>query len=118
MPNHVDKGPGRKNNIAPYQDGKEPEAPKISAYHHMLKLGDYNFNVNTSELVAVLKDIENKERWIKEIRTDPSKHSQKFWCKFRNNHGNKTTDCRVLQNKIDCLLKQVYFTELFSEKGK
>ncbi|XP_070029969.1 uncharacterized protein [Nicotiana sylvestris] len=53
------------------------------------KFGDYNLNVSTSELVAVLRSMDDKVRWPK-----------------------------LLQGEVDHLLKQRYLTELFSEKGK
>lgn len=82
----------------------------------MPKLADYNFNVNTSKMVVVLKDMLNKVRWPKQMRTDPSKQSQEFWYYFQNDHGHNATNYGVLQKEIDHLLKQEYLTEIFSKK--
>ncbi|XP_070007814.1 uncharacterized protein [Nicotiana sylvestris] len=60
----------------------------------------------------------DKVRWPKEMRSNPNRHNPNHWCKFHNDHGHKTADCRLLQGEVDHLLKQGYLTELFSEKGK
>nr|XP_009798032.1 PREDICTED: uncharacterized protein LOC104244324 [Nicotiana sylvestris] len=52
------------------------------------------------------------------MRSNPNRRNPDFWCKFHNDHGHKTVDCRLLQGEVDHLLKQGYLTELFSEKGK
>ncbi|XP_070022791.1 uncharacterized protein [Nicotiana sylvestris] len=82
------------------------------------KFGSYNFNVSTSELVAVLRSVGDKVRWTKEMRSNPNRRNPDFWCEFHNDHSHKTADCRLLQGEVDHLLKQGYLTELFSEKGK
>ncbi|XP_070013401.1 uncharacterized protein [Nicotiana sylvestris] len=53
-----------------------------------------------------------------EMRSNPNRRNPDFWCEFHNDHGYKTTDCRLLQGEVDHLLKQGYLAELFSEKGK
>nr|XP_016473821.1 PREDICTED: uncharacterized protein LOC107795659 [Nicotiana tabacum] len=82
------------------------------------RIGEYNFNVSTSELVAVLRSMGDKVRWPKEIRSNPNRRNPEFWCEFHNDHGHRTSDCRLLQGEVEHLLKQGYLTELFSEKGK
>nr|XP_016492437.1 PREDICTED: uncharacterized protein LOC107811956 [Nicotiana tabacum] len=82
------------------------------------KFGGYNFNVSTSELVAVLRSMGDKVQWPKEMRSNPNRRNPDFWCEFHNDHGRKTADCRLSQGEVDHLLKQGYLTELFSEKGK
>ncbi|XP_070035006.1 uncharacterized protein [Nicotiana tomentosiformis] len=82
------------------------------------RIRDYSFNVNTSELVAVLRSMGDKVRWPKEMKSNPSKRNPDFWCEFYNDHGHKTADCRLLQGEVEHLLKQGYLTDLFSEKGK
>ncbi|XP_070053132.1 uncharacterized protein [Nicotiana tomentosiformis] len=82
------------------------------------RIGDYSFNVSTFELVAVLRSMGDKVRWPKEMRSNPSKRNSDFWYEFHNDHGHKTTDCRLLQGEVEHLLKQGYLTDLFSEKGK
>ncbi|XP_019250954.1 PREDICTED: uncharacterized protein LOC109229860 [Nicotiana attenuata] len=52
------------------------------------------------------------------MRSNPNRRNPDHWCEFHNDHGHKTTDCRLLQGEVDHLLKQGYLTELFSEKGK
>lgn len=80
--------------------------------------GGYNFNVSTFELVAVLRIMGDKVRWPKEMRSNLNRRNPDHWCEFHNDHGHKTTDCRLLQGEVDHLLKQGYLTKLFSEKGK
>ncbi|XP_070052715.1 uncharacterized protein [Nicotiana tomentosiformis] len=70
------------------------------------KIGDYIFNVSTSELVAVLRGMEDKVRWPKEMRSGPSKRNPDFWCKFHNDHGHRTADFRLLHGEVEHLLKQ------------
>nr|XP_009591158.1 uncharacterized protein LOC104088220 [Nicotiana tomentosiformis] len=82
------------------------------------RIGDYNFNVSTSELVAVLRSMGDKVRWPKEMRSNPNRRNPNFWCEFHNDHDHRTSDCRLLQGEVEHLLKQGYLTELFSEKGK
>ncbi|XP_070018121.1 uncharacterized protein [Nicotiana sylvestris] len=82
------------------------------------KFGDYNFNISTSELVAILRSMGDKVRWPKEMRSNVNRQNPDFWCEFHNDHGRKTADCRLLQGEVDHLLKQGYLTELFSEKDK
>ncbi|XP_070026640.1 uncharacterized protein [Nicotiana sylvestris] len=82
------------------------------------KIGGYNFNVSTLELVAILRSMGDKVRWPKEMRSNPSRRNPDFWCEFHNDHGHKTADCRLLQDEVEHLLKQGYLIELFSEKGK
>ncbi|XP_070013906.1 uncharacterized protein [Nicotiana sylvestris] len=60
----------------------------------------------------------DKVRWPKEMRSNPNKRNPDHWCEFHNDHGHKTTDCRLLQGEVDHILKQGYLTELFSERGK
>ncbi|XP_070021979.1 uncharacterized protein [Nicotiana sylvestris] len=60
----------------------------------------------------------DKVRWPKEMRSNPNRRNPDHWCKFHNDHGHKTADCRLLQGEVDPLLKQEYLTELFSKKGK
>ncbi|XP_070014933.1 uncharacterized protein [Nicotiana sylvestris] len=82
------------------------------------KIGGYSFNVSTSELLVVLRSMGDKVRWPKEMRSNPNRRNPDFLCEFHNDHGRKTTDCRLLQGEVEHLLKQRYLTELFSEKGK
>ncbi|XP_070025865.1 uncharacterized protein [Nicotiana sylvestris] len=82
------------------------------------RFGGYNFNVSTSELVAVLRSIGDNVRWSKEIRSNPNRRNPDHWCEFHNDHGHKTTDCRLMQGEVGHLLKQGYLTKLFSERGK
>uniref|UniRef100_A0A1S3XAX9 Uncharacterized protein n=1 Tax=Nicotiana tabacum TaxID=4097 RepID=A0A1S3XAX9_TOBAC len=56
--------------------------------------------------------------WPKEMRSNPNRRNRDHWCKFHNDHGHKTVDCRLLQGEVDHLLKQRYLTESFSERGK
>ncbi|XP_070003707.1 uncharacterized protein [Nicotiana sylvestris] len=83
-----------------------------------VKFGDYNFNVSTSELVAVLRSMGDKVGWPNKIRSNPNRRNPDFWCEFHNDHGHKMTDCRLLQGEVDHILKQGYLTKLFSEKYK
>ncbi|XP_070025689.1 uncharacterized protein [Nicotiana sylvestris] len=100
--------------------GKERNAREMRDDDRGLKakFGSYNFNVSTSELVAVLRSMRDKVRWPKEMRSNPNSRNPDFWCEFHNDHGHKTADCRLLQGEVDHLLKQGYLTELFSEKDK
>ncbi|XP_019227224.1 PREDICTED: uncharacterized protein LOC109208554 [Nicotiana attenuata] len=82
------------------------------------RVGNYNFNVSTSELVAILRGMGDKVRWPKEMRSDPSKRNPDFWCEFHNDHGHRTTNYRLLQGEVEHLLKQGYLIDLFSEKGR
>ncbi|XP_070022170.1 uncharacterized protein [Nicotiana sylvestris] len=82
------------------------------------RFGSYNFNISTSELVAVLRSRGDKVRWPKEMRLNPNRRNPDHWCEFHNDHEHKMADCRLLQCEVDHLLKQGYLTELFSEKGK
>lgn len=80
-------------------------------------MDDYNFNINSTELVAVLRDMGEKVIWPNEIRTNPSKISHAHWCEFHGDHVHKTTECKALQGEVDRLLKIGYLIELFSEKA-
>ncbi|XP_070022442.1 uncharacterized protein [Nicotiana sylvestris] len=82
------------------------------------RFGSYNFNVSTFELVVVLRRTGDKVRWPKEMRSNPNRRNPDHWCKFHNDHGHKTADCRLLQGEVDHLLKQGYLNELISERGK
>lgn len=82
------------------------------------RFGGYNFNVSTSELVAILISMDDKVSWPKEMRSNPYRRNPDRWCEFHNDHGHNTTNCRLLQGEVDHLLKQGYLTKLFSEKGK
>ncbi|XP_070015976.1 uncharacterized protein [Nicotiana sylvestris] len=82
------------------------------------RFGGYNFNISTSELVAILRSMGDNVWWPKEMRSNPNRHNRDHWCKFHNDHGHKTVDCRLLQGEVDHLLKQGYLTESFSERGK
>ncbi|XP_070013571.1 uncharacterized protein [Nicotiana sylvestris] len=82
------------------------------------KIGDYSFNVSTSELVAILRSKGDKVRWPKEMRSNPSRRKLVFLCEFHNDHGHQTVECILLQGEVKHLLKQGYLTDLFSEKGK
>ncbi|XP_070052200.1 uncharacterized protein [Nicotiana tomentosiformis] len=60
----------------------------------------------------------DKVQWPKEMRSDPSKRNPDFLCEFHNDHGHRITDCRLLQGEVEHLSKQVYLTDMFSEKGR
>ncbi|XP_009620551.1 uncharacterized protein [Nicotiana tomentosiformis] len=60
----------------------------------------------------------HKVWWPKEMRSYPSKRNPDLWCEFHNDHGHRTTDCRLLQGEVEHLLKQGYLTDMFSEKGR
>ncbi|XP_070007907.1 uncharacterized protein [Nicotiana sylvestris] len=74
------------------------------------KIDGYSFNVSTSELVAVLRSMGDKVRWLKEIRLNPNRRNPDFWCEFHNDHGHKIAYCRLLQDEVEHLLKQDYLT--------
>lgn len=74
--------------------------------------------MNVTELVATLKDMGDKVRWPKEMKSDPSERSQEFWCEFHSDQSHKTLGCTFLRGKVDLLLKEAYLTELFSDKAK
>ncbi|XP_070046302.1 uncharacterized protein [Nicotiana tomentosiformis] len=82
------------------------------------RIGDYSFNISTSELVAVLRSMGDKVQWLKEMRSNPNRRNPDFWCEFHNDHDHRTSDCRLLQGEVEHLLKHGYLTDLFSEKGK
>ncbi|XP_070014518.1 uncharacterized protein [Nicotiana sylvestris] len=82
------------------------------------KVDGYSFNISTSELVAILRIIGDKVWWPKEMRSNPNRRNPDFWSEFHNDHGHKTSDCRLLQSEVEHLLKQGYLIDLFSEKGK
>jgi len=69
------------------------------------RIGDYSFNISTSELVAVLRSMGDKVRWPKEMRSNPGRRNPDFWCEFHNDHGHKIADCRLLQGEVEHLLK-------------
>ncbi|XP_070005182.1 uncharacterized protein [Nicotiana sylvestris] len=99
---------------------EEDTVPRLQKEERNLKarFGGYNFNVSTSELVAVLRSMGDKVRWPKKMRSNPNRLNPDHWCEFHNDHGHKTADCMFLQSEVDHLLKQGYLTELFCEKGK
>ncbi|XP_075091493.1 uncharacterized protein LOC107829583 [Nicotiana tabacum] len=82
------------------------------------RIGDYSFNISTSELVAILRSMGDKVRWPKEMRSNPNRRNPDFSCEFHNDHDHRTLDYRLLQGEVEHLLKQGYLTDLFSEKGK
>nr|XP_009766288.1 PREDICTED: uncharacterized protein LOC104217677 [Nicotiana sylvestris] len=82
------------------------------------KIGSYNINVSTSQLMVVLRSMGDKVQWPKKMRSNPNRRNPNIWCKFHNDHGHKMADCRLLHGEVENLLKQGYLTELFSEKGK
>ncbi|XP_019239661.1 PREDICTED: uncharacterized protein LOC109219642 [Nicotiana attenuata] len=97
--------------------GKERDT-RDSDRRSKAKIGGYSFNVSTSELVAVLRTLRDKVQWPKEMRSNLNRRNPNFWCDFHNDHGHKTTECRLLQGEVEHLLNQGYLTDLFSEKGK
>lgn len=56
-----------------HRPGKEPETPGVSDFHYRPNLVDYSSNMNVTELESALKDMRDKVRWSKEIKSDPSK---------------------------------------------
>lgn len=69
------------------------------------RIGDYNFNVSTSELITVQRNMGDRVRWPKKMRSNPNKRNPDFWCEFHNDHGHRTSDCRLLQGEVEQLLK-------------
>lgn len=116
-PSRDKKTHGKRDEVTTCRADKETKTSKSSVYQLWPKLAHYSFCVNMIELVAALKDMRDKLRWPKEMRTDPSKNSQEFWYEFHNDHGHKTYECRLLQREVDCLLKQEYLTN-FSLKSQ
>ncbi|XP_009774699.2 uncharacterized protein [Nicotiana sylvestris] len=110
-----DRESGSSSRFGKERNTREPRDDDRSS---KVKIGDYSFNVSTSELVAILRSMGDKVRWPKEIRSNLNRRNPDFWCEFHSNHGHKMVDCRLLQGKVENLLKQGYLTELFSEKGK
>ncbi|XP_019252758.1 PREDICTED: uncharacterized protein LOC109231552 [Nicotiana attenuata] len=101
-----------------FGDDRNSRGPRDNEGTLKARFGGYNFNVTTSELVAVLRSMGDKVRWPKEMRSNPSRRNPYHWCEFHNDHGHKIADCRFLRGEVDHSLKQGYLTELLSEKGK
>nr|XP_009625034.1 uncharacterized protein LOC104115987 [Nicotiana tomentosiformis] len=57
--------------------GKERDA-RDNNVNTNVKIGDYSFNVSTSELVAVLRNMGDKVRWPKEMRSNPNRRNPNF----------------------------------------
>lgn len=74
--------------------------------------------MNATKLVAELKDMGDKVRCLKEMKSDQNKRSQEFWREFHNDHYHKNSDYKLLRGKVDRLLKEAHLKELFSEKKK
>lgn len=92
-----DRNLGRKNDKVPHQLEKEIETSKIGDYHLRPKLADYKFNVSTTDLVVMLRQMGEIVRWQKEMRMDPYKHIHKFWCEFQSDHYYKTFVTQALK---------------------
>ncbi|XP_070026198.1 uncharacterized protein [Nicotiana sylvestris] len=69
-----------------YESRDDDRSPKA-------RFGGYNFNISTSELVAVLRSMGDKVRWPKEMRSNPNRRNPDHWCEFHNDHRHKTADC-------------------------
>lgn len=74
-PYRLIKDPGKKTLIYLHELKKDPNTTKYNNYHSKSMLVDYNFNVSTSDLIAVLRDIGENLWWPKEMRSDPTKQS-------------------------------------------
>ncbi|XP_075098862.1 uncharacterized protein LOC107823848 [Nicotiana tabacum] len=118
----ADEKPGSRRSESERRSGKNRFKKERDArnndYSTQVRIGDYSFNISTSELVVVLRGMGDKVRWPKEMRSDTNKRNPDFWCEFHNDHGHRITDYRCLQGEVEHLLKQGYLTDLFSEKGR
>ncbi|XP_059285933.1 uncharacterized protein LOC132039474 [Lycium ferocissimum] len=81
------------------------------------RLSEYNFNVDSSALVAAIGKIEGAT-WPKPLRTDPSQRDPKLICDYHGTHGHRTDNCRGLRDEVARLLKNDHLREFLSERGR
>ncbi|XP_060200356.1 uncharacterized protein LOC132628606 [Lycium barbarum] len=78
------------------------------------RLSKYNFNVDSSTLVAAIGKIEGAT-WPKPLRTNPSQRDPKLICDYHSTHGYRNDDCRELRDEVARLLKNGHLRECLSE---
>ncbi|XP_059295630.1 uncharacterized protein LOC132048967 [Lycium ferocissimum] len=81
------------------------------------RLSEYNFNINTSDLVSAIGHI-TEARWPRPLRFDPGQRDPNVMCEYHETHGHRTEDCRQLRDEVARLLKNDHLREFLSERAK
>ncbi|XP_059310915.1 uncharacterized protein LOC132062348 [Lycium ferocissimum] len=81
------------------------------------RLSEYNFNINTSDLVSAIGRI-TEARWPRPLRSDPAQKDPSVMCEYHETHGHRIEDCRQLREEVARLLKNGHLREFLSERAK
>ncbi|XP_059292519.1 uncharacterized protein LOC132045976 [Lycium ferocissimum] len=81
------------------------------------RISEYNFSVNTSDLVSAIGRIP-EARWPRPLRSDPGQRDPNMICEYHGTHGHRTEDCRQLREEVARLLKNGHLREFLSERAK
>ncbi|XP_059285864.1 uncharacterized protein LOC132039395 [Lycium ferocissimum] len=81
------------------------------------RISEYNFSVNTSDLVSAIGRIP-EARWPRPLRSDPGQRDPNMICDYHGTHVHRTEDCRQLREEVARLLKNGHLREFLSERAK
>ncbi|XP_059292470.1 uncharacterized protein LOC132045917, partial [Lycium ferocissimum] len=81
------------------------------------RLSEYNFNINTIDLVSAISHIKDA-RWLRPLRSDLAQRNPSVMYEYHSTHGHRTKDCRQLREEVARLLKNGHLREFLSERAK
>ena len=67
---------------------------------------EYNLNVEPVEVVAIMKNMGNAVRCLRQPANPDPKWDNTQWCEYHADHGHTTTNCVALQLEVAELLKR------------
>ena len=74
------------------RDSRKPYKRRDRA-QEILKLLEYNLNIEWTELVGVLKGMGEAVKWPQKIKAPPGIQDTRKWCEFHQDHGHRTDEC-------------------------
>lgn len=81
-------------------------------------LDEYNFSIDTVELVNVLAKMGDTVKWPPRTKKSADQRDKTRWYEFHSDHGYWTSECITLRMEIVELLNHGHLTDLLTTKER